>query len=447
MPSSAADVEFEGSYRARGRVIDTLSLDRSLANSEGLSAYLEHRLWLRPRFIVSDDVSLIADFKGLDNVPWGVQPIDADSPVPNAPPTFEQGLTAPTSDTDPTSPLSDFTLWRVWGDVHTPIGRFRFGRMPLHWGRGLWMNDGLTTNPFYTDYGDTADRLQWEYLVQDQFFIQLSGDVNAEGFLNAVDDTTAFNTVLAYRSEQVVAGINTQLAHTVDKFDDTSDTKFNLFTIDLALDATMGKLSISTEGIGQFGGGSLSNGFNNVNVTAFGAALEGKLDLSSWTIVAEAGMASGDGNDADAKLKTFTFDRDYSVGLMLFELPLPTLGAAAATADNGNRSNEVTLTGNAVSNALYLRPSITRSLIDGLDLEASVLAARTAKLPDRFEGRQSYGMEFGLGIEYSAIEHFEAGLQFGTLLPGSYFRDYADDLYEDFDDPAFGLQLTTRVHF
>ncbi len=132
---------------------------------------------------------------------------------------------------------------------------------------------------------------------------------------------------------------------------------------------------------------------------------------------------------------------------MLFELPLPTLGAAAATADNGNRSNEVTLTGNAVSNALYLRPSITRSLIDGLDLEASVLAARTAKLPDRFEGRQSYGMEFGLGIEYSAIEHFEAGLQFGTLLPGSYFRDYADDLYEDFDDPAFGLQLTTRVHF
>jgi len=443
----AAEVEFEGSYRARGRIIDTLSLDRSLANSEGLSAYLEHRLWLRPRFILSDQAGLFVDFKGLDNVPFGVQPIDANSPVPNAPPTFEQGLTAPTSETDPNTPLQDFTLWRAWGDVHTPIGRFRFGRMPLHWGRGLWMNDGLTTQPFFADYGDTADRLQWEYLIQEQFFVQLAGDVNAEGFLNAVDDTTAFNAVLAYRSEQVVAGINTQLAHTVDKFDDSSDTKFNLFTIDLAFDARMGKLHLSMESIGQFGGGSLSNGLNNVSVTAFGAALEAQLDLAAWKITAEGGMASGDGNDADAKLKTFTFDRDYSVGLMLFELPMPTLSAAAATDANGNRSNEVTLTGNAVSNALYLRPSITRRLVDGLDLQASFLAARTAKIPDRLGSRQSYGMEFGLGLEYNAIEHFDSGLQFGTFLPGTFYRDYADDLYEDFDDPAFGVQLTTRIHF
>jgi len=445
--SLAAEVEFEGSYRARARIIDTLSLDHTLANSEGLSAYLEHRLWLRPRFILSENVGMIAEFKGLDNVPWGVQPIETDNPMPNPQPTFEQGLTAPTSDTDSTTPLRDFTLWRAWGDVHTPIGRFRFGRMPLHWGRGLWMNDGLTTRPFYSDYGDTADRLQWEYLIQEQFYVQLAGDVNAEGFLNAVDDTTAFNAVLAYRSEQVVAGINTQLAHTVDKFDDATDAKFNLFTVDLAVDAQLGKLRVSAESIGQFGGGSLSKGFNNVSVTAFGAALEAQLELSAWQISAEGGMASGDGNDADAKLKTFTFDRDYSVGLMLFELPMPTLTAAAATDENGNRSHEVTLTGNAVSNALYLRPAITRSLVDGLDLQASLLAARAAKIPDRLGSRQSYGMEFGLGLEYSGIEHFESGLQFGTFLPGTFYRDYADDLYEDFDDPAFGVQLTTRIHF
>lgn len=445
--SQAAEVEFEGSYRARARAIDTLSLDRTLANNEGLSAYFQHRLWLRPRFILNEDVGLFVDFKGLDNVAWGSNPIDSDNPVPNAPPTFEQAQAAPTSDTDSTSPLSDFTVWRAWGDVHTPIGRFRFGRMPLHWGRGIWQNDGLTTNPFFSDYGDTADRMQWEYLIQEQFFLQLAGDVNSEGFLNAVDDTSAYNAVLAYRSEQVVAGLNMQLAHTVDKFDDTADTKFNLFTADLALDANMGKLNVSAEAVGQFGGGSLSNGLNNVSVTAFGATLAAQLDLDPWRVAVEGGMASGDGNDADAKLKTFTFDRDYSVGLMMFELPMPTLQAAAATDDNGNRSHEVALTGNAISNALYFRPSVTRSLIDGLDLEASFLGARTAKVPDRFQTRRSYGMELGLGIKYTGIEHFETGLQFGTFLPGTFYRDYADDLYENFDAPAFGTQLTTRIHF
>ncbi len=378
---------------------------------------------------------------------WGSNPVGTDNPMPSPPPTFEQAQAAPTSDTDSTAPLLDFTLWRAWGDVHTPAGRFRFGRMPLHWGRGVWQNDGLTTNPFFADYGDSADRLQWEYLIQEQFFVQLAGDVSSEGFLNAVDDTTAFNAVLAYRSEQVIAGLNAQLAHTVDKFDTTADTKFNLFTIDLALDATMGKLNVSAEGIGQFGGGSLPEGLNNVTVTAFGASIAGELDLDVWKLGVEGGLASGDGNESDLKLKTFTFDRDYSVGLMMFELPMPTLSHAAANDDNGNRTYEATLTGNALSNALYFRPAITRTLIDGLDAQAYFLGARTAKVPERYGSRRSYGMEFGVGVEYNAIEHFETGLQFGTFLPGTYYRDYEDELYENFDDPAFGAQLTTRIHF
>ena len=133
--------------------------------------------------------------------------------------------------------------------------------------------------------------------------------------------------------------------------------------------------------------------------------------------------------------------------MMLFELPMPTLNAAAATDENGNRTHEAALTGNALSNAIYFRPAISRSIIDGLDVEASFLGARTAKIPARLDGRGSYGMELGLGLKYTAIEHFETGLQFGAFLPGTFYREYADDLYENFDDPAFGTQFTTRIHF
>ena len=45
MVAEATEVEFEGAYRARARFIDTLSLNRGLEDSEGLSSLIEHRLW------------------------------------------------------------------------------------------------------------------------------------------------------------------------------------------------------------------------------------------------------------------------------------------------------------------------------------------------------------------------------------------------------------------
>ena len=122
---------------------------------------------------------------------------------------------------DETAPLDDITLWHAWGEVHGKAGRFRFGRMPLHWGSGLWLNDGLGE---YGEYGDSADRVAWEYLIQDTVYLMAAFDVNAENFVNESDDTTSYNLAAAYRSEQVVAGLLAQYRR-------VPDPKFNLFTI------------------------------------------------------------------------------------------------------------------------------------------------------------------------------------------------------------------------
>ena len=114
-PALAAEAQFEGSYRARGRLFDTLSLDRALGDrNEGQAAYLEHRLWLRPRFLVSDAVALNVDFLGLNNVVWGSRPGVVTNYIDNPPQTFEQLLVPPPgSDPDQLSP--GFNLWRAWG--------------------------------------------------------------------------------------------------------------------------------------------------------------------------------------------------------------------------------------------------------------------------------------------------------------------------------------------
>lgn len=448
-PSQAAEVQFEGAYRARARVFDTLSLDRDLADAEGMSAYVQHRLWLRPRFILSDQAAVFLDFKGLDNVVWGNRSTVGTSIVPGAPPTYQSEITAPVTDptsteSDGTKALQDFTLWRAWGQVHTGIGDFSFGRMPLHWGTGLWLNDGISVTPHFADSGDSADRIQWDYRVIDQFTVRLALDVQAENFINSVDDTTAFNAALAYDTETVSAGMYGQLQHTVNGGEDAG--KFNLFTADAYADIELGKLRATTEVVGQFGAGDYTEDYEDITVSAIGAILRATLDLNPMVLQVEGGLATGDGANDQAQ-HTFSFDEDYSVGLMIFEQPMPTLAATLGSVENGNRSLDKALSGTAVSNAMYLKPTIRRTLLDGLDVRASWLGARIAKLPDSQIGRESYGMEFQVGADYNAIDHVDFGFTMGTFLPGTYYTNLDDENYPEFTAPAFGAQLSTRIHF
>ncbi len=437
--SSAADVEFEGWYRARMRLYDTLSIDRASADSEGLSWFARHRLWLRPRFLVTDDVSLTADIRALDGVGFGDQPGVYVNPVQTAPPNYdERALTVPTSTTDADTALGDITLWRAWGEARTPIGRFSFGRMPLHWGAGIWLNDGLCAD---CDFGDTTDRIAWEYLVQDQVWVSGAVDFDSEGFLAEGDDTTAYDVAFAYRNEKVETGLWATWTRAPIR-------TYNLVSIDATFDAEMGNIRAAAEVIGQIGGGNLEEDVNDVSIAAVGAVVDLSLDVAPWTARAQAGLATGDNDITDNRLHAFTFDRDYSIGLALFEQPMPTLAAAVANEANGGRSTELALTGEAISNAMFLKPTVARELVKGLSLEQAWVGARVAKVPDSFGARRSYGMEFDTTVRYTGVEHFDASASFLAFLPGSYYREYTDATREGgFSGTVFGAQLHLRVDF
>jgi hypothetical protein len=438
--AQAVDVEVEGLYRARGSIFDSLSLDHALTDSEGLSFAFDHRLWLRPILHVSDAARVLVDVRALDGVAWGTLSTPVTSAVPGAPPTFDTTLSAPVGDTDPSDALQDITLWRAWTEFDTVAGRFRVGRQPVHWGEGIWWNDGLQTAPTLARYGDSVDRLAWELLVEDEFFVGLSIDVLAEGFVGVEDDTTAFSGHVAYRSELVHAGLLAHVAHTVDP-------DLTVFSLDGAADATLGRLRVAGEAIGQFGGGAVADIGEGVSVTSVGAVTDVSLDLAPWTLRLRSGLATGDGQDRDLRLKTFTFDRDYSVGLVLFEHPMPTLAAAAPNDVNGGRSTDDALTGDAVHNALYLNPSVRRRIVEGLAAEASWLGARTAKVPDSFGDRNSYGMEFGLGVQWEPTAGVTTGLSGAVFLPGSYFENFEHEDGGVFDDPVYGGLLEVRAAF
>ncbi len=439
-PSLASEVVVEGGYRARGQLFESLSLDHTLPDSEGLAFGFDHRLLLRPTLHLGDKARVSLEVRALDGVVWGDESLSPSGPVQGAAPTFDPTLTAPVSTTDDYQVLQDITVSRLWTEFDTGIGHFAIGRMPLHGGLGIWHNDGWQRAPELAEHGDSVDRIGWDLLVQNQFFVGLGAAVLTEGTVGGEDDTTRFDGTVAYRTELVQAGLLAEVSH-------TTDPEFTLGTFVGSADITLGKLRLGTEIIGQFGGGSLSTIGDGVSVGAAGGALEAGLDLDPWKLEVLAGFATGDGDDRDLAVHTFTYDRDFSVGLVMFEQPLPTLSAAAANDENDGRSLEQALAGDAVSNALFLRPTVRRTLADGLVAHLSWLGARAAKVPEFRAERNSYGMEIATGLRWDAVSHVALGLDAAAFLPGTVFTNYEDDVYDSFDDPVYGVMLHTLVHF
>ncbi len=127
------------------------------------------RFRLAPELHISDNVRVLAQIDLLDNVVLGstpegyvnqpgdsggyevrqrggYTPIGAFSSTQWAPQAGQNSFT------------DSIVVKRVWGEYMTPIGMLRFGRMPSHWGLGMFVNAGEGHD---SDWGSTADRLMF----------------------------------------------------------------------------------------------------------------------------------------------------------------------------------------------------------------------------------------------------------------------------------------------
>ncbi|MFK7930986.1 MAG: hypothetical protein AB8H79_22565 [Myxococcota bacterium] len=448
MPAAATEVQFEGFYRARARGFSSLSIDAALDDAEPAKAWVQHRLYLAPRFIVSDKVAVFTEFRGLDGVTWGQAPtVERDSLQPfnvngggnNLPLAFTDDLRPPGSLTPSGLPgvVPDFSIWRVYGEVHGELGTFRFGRMPIHWGLGIWQNDGLGLN---ADYGDSADRLQWERAFDD-VFLRAAFEVDSQGLFSADDqDAVAGNLAASYRTERVEIGLNTQLR----RYTGGGAEPLTVFTGSMAMDAEIGNLRVGAELVGRYGTGELGN-LDSATIQSFGGLLVGELDAKPLKLGVDIGVASGDGDSTDDTLGTFSFDRDYNIGILMFEQPMPVFTAT----DSGGRDLTQSLTGNGVSNAIFARAAASYDLPEDLTANVAVAAARTFRRPEVLRDQTTYGLEVDAGLSYNATEHLELSGTGAFFLPGSYYRNYTDgdtitDGYRGF---VLGGQIMGRVSF
>ncbi len=127
------------------------------------------RFRLNPEIVISDNLRVISQIDMLDNLVLGSTP----SGFLVGPATGEGYAVGARSGATPTS-ISEYTqvpprsginsvqdsieIKRAWAEYSTPVGQLRFGRMPSHWGLGIFQNSG---DKFDDDWQSTVDRISF----------------------------------------------------------------------------------------------------------------------------------------------------------------------------------------------------------------------------------------------------------------------------------------------
>lgn len=154
------------------------------SNVERTNAGVNMRFRFEPTLNISEEVRIRAQVDALDNLIWGTTPDYAFSRNAgngywfdrNEFSLFSFGQAPMRSGINGIQ--DSVAVKRVWGEVSTPIGILRFGRMASHWGLGMLYNDG---NGIDNDYGDTVDRVSFTAEPISGFYVTPMLDFNVEG--------------------------------------------------------------------------------------------------------------------------------------------------------------------------------------------------------------------------------------------------------------------------
>ncbi|PJA19756.1 MAG: hypothetical protein COX62_06015, partial [Deltaproteobacteria bacterium CG_4_10_14_0_2_um_filter_43_8] len=413
----ASDFSIHGYYRNRvvnGHDFDLQSPNSAIPNSNdrfGYISYNQMRLRLEPHFKLNDHVALHSIFDVLDNVTFGssnTQELNVLAPAigtltfpPGAGSFYVTGGTAGQN--------GSINVRAVWADILSPIGLFRIGRQPSHWGLGIFQNDGKERQ---SDFGDMQDRIAWlvQYdlggpgsistgLAWDIPF-EAQFDPRTDGLDGQVksnsEDANQWGAFVLYEQDNMQLGVlggyrrrtGNSGATTITVTDAAGnsvasgiDGNTNLYFGDLYGKYKYGNVYVKAEGI--FVGGKVTTGlavdgiaFEGIGAAAAGntcgsggiiclpagqdiqvvmAALEAGAEYKfggEWNV--KTGFAQGDQRILSSKITQLGFRPDYQIANLMFNIPLGTSPTLYDVTTGANLVGGKPITGNYINNALYL---------------------------------------------------------------------------------------------
>lgn len=490
-------VEIDGYFRTRPDLFHKLDLNRA-ADPSGFTLFprpltgtqertlagVNMRLRLEPTINVSEEVRVKMQIDALDNILFGSTPLYA-----NTRSLRHEFAIFNNTQVPPTAGLNSFTdsiqLKRVYGEVSTPVGILRFGRMGSHWGLGMLHNDG---NCIDCDFGDTVDRFQFVTEPFAGWYVAPMVDFNVEGpdsgvygeqgqpfDLSNTDDAHSYVVAIARRDteQQERAKLENNLAvlnyglhftYRTQRFAPTGwadlepevtggfvPRRASVYIPDLWAKYERKDFRIELEAAAMIG--SIENraqsaavandpGQNqSLNILAFGVAAQGEYRFmeGQLRLVIDAGYASGDkapgfGNypargSAGANGNPQEGDVD---GRQYVCSPSGSCSDNYIRNFRFDRDYRIDLILfrellGGVTDTIYVKPSLTYSIAEGFDVFGSVIGSSAvyAESTPNIGADDStlLGLEANAGARYETEDGFLAQLQWGILFPLDGLKD------------------------
>ncbi len=442
--------------------------------AERTQAGVNMRFRFEPTINVSEEVRVRAQIDALDNLVWGSTPDYAFSRNGgngywNDRNEFSIFSASQTTQRSGINAIQDsIAVKRVWGEVSTPVGILRFGRMGSHWGLGMLHNDG---NQIDNDWGDTVDRVSFTAEPLPGFYVTPMLDFNIEGITSArsleggqpfdvSNSDDAHSYILAAQRRDTEQERRAKL--------DANGTVFNYgvhFTYRTQRNDNIDALSVpqgETEGSSSSKGSSpvvlrkadifmpdlwakverkewrieaefaaILGGIQNralnttdpnqaLGVYQFGGVIQGEYKLlnGDLEIGGEVGFASGDkapgfGNAPRRKGSSMTAPGFTELG----DTEGPQYKCSASCEDNEinnfrfNRDYRVDMILyreilGGVTDSLYFKPRAKYRITQGFEAFASVIYSR-ALFPESAPGAQFAGSNASLGVEINGGARYE----------------------------------------
>jgi uncharacterized protein (TIGR04551 family) len=446
------------------------------------------RLRLEPTIHLDERTAVHIQADVLDNLVLGSTPVGvygdgrprpADVPLGG----FTDGQTAPQSRVNGQN--DSIVVKRVWAEVETALARIEVGRMPWHWGLGIYANGG-SYDPIHAswdldaDYGDTIDRLALSRELTSSLRGTLAMDwgqtapVSSQSDASATrggqpwdlddnDDLNQWTILLTHidspsawkdNLEQGNIGFNYGL-HIARRTQSWEQTSFSLtespdpeafvprsltaYIPDLWVRFAVGALELEAEVIAIMGTMEKvqladASVVDDLSLRQFGGV--GRLGYrvlgGDMKLGREIGYASGDQWDADPQGSVHVSNKsllprneyDTTVNAFLFD-PDYKVDLILFRELMGS-----------ISNATYLRPSLDYDISDRFRLSGqSVISFDNQRVSTPGNGIM-YGVELDADVSYHH-NGFTMGIAYGVLFPLGALDHPADS---DFDQGGRGFE-------
>lgn len=412
--ASSTTIELGGYYRVLGDYLYGKGLSWSGEKPSRTSAFFYNRLRMEPALVISERASLMISADILDNVLWGFnRPTNGDG---GTYPLFSETADNYGINMDEVDVLK---VNNVWAEFITPVGKIKVGRMPVHWGLGLFFNDGSCPT---CQFGDYADRISFltrigPVFVEPAYSKITEGPVETTKTGRLSGDVNGLTLKILYEDGNKKAGIywDNRIQRSSDSYiwivDGFGDWYIRPFRLEAEVLTIRGRSRIP-----KFFGKNY-----RLSLRRWGGVVRASTRISLFEPGMECGIASGPhtneydltrhGQSKGNILAQLSFDPDYNPDMIMFRH----LTSGYVLDPVGKESPGLaSFDGGAVSNAWYIKP-FTKLRYNDLIATLGITHAHCLK---KYMGDRYMGTEVDIGAQLKTRHSIKIGMDLGILFAG-----------------------------